>query len=139
MGVDSDFTDFDYWRAEFGQGVLPAGTGAEEIADRAARWLVEHRWTMAAPVACVQCGKASPFRDPDGVAIHPTCMDDPPGPFWFSTRTASLELPELLARLRGGFGSLPPGQSSSCMVCGKPCDAVDPAGVVRHALCPIEP
>jgi hypothetical protein len=133
-----ELPEFEVWRAELGSGSLPPGTSDEAFLARAARWLFEHEWAMGPPKRCARCRKDCHFRDADGNAIHPTCVDDPADPFWLDAEIALPVLPpdefsEIVTRARFGFRVIEPGET--CVICRQPCDCTDAAGLVRHALC----
>jgi hypothetical protein len=132
-----EYPEFDMWRAEFGRGV-PSDTLGDAFLIRAARWMFDNGWSTAVPRRCARCGQDCPFRDADGNSIHPNCVDNPPDPFWLEERPATAELApdelkEVITRARFGYRSIPEGDV--CVICQKPCDCTDPAGLVRHALC----
>ena len=134
-----EFPEFAVWRAELGQSRMPAETPDEAFLARAARWLFENAWmTMTAPRRCARCSQDCHFRDSDGNVIHPTCIDDPPDPFWLGEEMAPPVLPpddfeEIVTRARFGYRQAEPDEV--CVICRQPCDCTDSAGLVHHARC----
>jgi hypothetical protein len=129
--------EFDAWRAEFGSARSP-DTPEEAFLARAARWVWENQWSLAAPKRCARCGKDCCFRDTDRNVIHPTCVDNPPDTFWLEDSPdmptlSDDQFEEIVTRARYGFGVAEPDEV--CVLCKQPCDCTDPAGLVRHALC----
>ncbi|MGH9008498.1 MAG: hypothetical protein ACRDYF_01470 [Acidimicrobiia bacterium] len=132
------YPEFDMWRAELGRGSPSPDTPDEASLARAARWIFENEWSTAAPRRCARCGQDCHFRDVDGNCIHPTCVDNPPDPFWLGEEPAPPalspdEFEEIITRARFGYRVAPEGEV--CVICRQPCDCTDPAGLVRHALC----
>jgi hypothetical protein len=133
-----DCPEFDMWRTELGRDLPSSVTSDPAFLARAARWLFENGWSTAATKRCARCGEDCHFRDLDGNSIHPTCVDNPPDPFWLDEEPAPPvgspeEFEEIVTRARFGYGVAP--EDAVCVICRQPCDCTDPAGLVRHARC----